>query len=125
MVNRMLKATAIYFSFVFALGFVLGTIRVLFVVPRVGARVPELIESPFMVLATVLAAWWVVRRFNHSRLLWNWLGTGLIAVALVLAADLVVGVGIRKISPGDVFTNRDPVSGSVCYGLLGMFGLTP
>ncbi|MEJ2008058.1 MAG: hypothetical protein P8Z30_07880 [Acidobacteriota bacterium] len=59
-----LKAGALYFALVFGAGFVLGIVRVLWVVPRVGTRTAELMETPFMLLAIIAAAWWVVRRFS-------------------------------------------------------------
>jgi hypothetical protein len=66
-----------------------------------------------MLVATVLAARWVVRRFCGR---YGWralLGVGLVAAGIVLAADLAVGVRLRGLSPAKVFTDRDPVSGSV------------
>jgi hypothetical protein len=121
----MLKPAAIYFTLVFGVGFVLGTVRVLCVVPLVGARVAELIESPLMLLATVLAARWVVRRFCSGCGPGGLLGVGLAAVGVMLAAELIVGVGIRGMSPAGVFLERDPVSGAVYYGLLVLFALMP
>ena len=57
-----LKAGALYFALVFGAGFALGTLRVLFVVPRLGGRNAELIEAPFMLVVTFLAARWTARR---------------------------------------------------------------
>ena len=44
------KAGVLYFALVFGAGFVLGTIRTLGVVPRVGARIAELMETPVMLV---------------------------------------------------------------------------
>ena len=52
----------LYFAVVFGTGFVLGPIRMLWLVPRVGARTAELLEAPVMLVAIVLLARWVVRR---------------------------------------------------------------
>ena len=47
---------------VFCAGFVLGPIRILWVVPRVGTRMAELMEAPIMLVVTILTARWVVQR---------------------------------------------------------------
>jgi hypothetical protein len=39
--KQALKVGALYFAAVFAVGFVLGTIRTLWVTPRIGVRVPN------------------------------------------------------------------------------------
>jgi len=121
----LLKWAVIYFALVFGAGFALGTVRVLWLIPRVGTRAAELIESPFMLLSTVLAAWWVVHRFGRGRESRTFLGVGLIAVGLVLFADLAVGVGLRGMTPSGVFTERDAVSGPVYYGLLSLYAFMP
>lgn len=57
-----LKAAVVYFALVFGAGFVLGPIRILFLVPRFGVRLAELMEFPVMLVVIVLAARWLVRR---------------------------------------------------------------
>jgi hypothetical protein len=121
----MLTAAANYFALVFGVGFALGTIRVLWLVPLVGVRAAELIEAPLMLAATVLAARWVVRRYCAGCGSLALLGVGLLAVGLVLVADLAVGVGLRGMTLREVFTQRDAVSGKVYYALLGIFALMP
>ena len=59
---RVLRAALVYFALVLAAGFALGTIRMLFVVPRMGTRAAELMEAPFMLTVTILAARFIVRR---------------------------------------------------------------
>ena len=63
---QILKAGAVYFALVFGAGFALGTIRTLWVVPTVGTRTAELMETPIMLVVVVLAAGWIVRRFNDT-----------------------------------------------------------
>ena len=62
MIGQTLKAGAFYFALVFAAGFVLGIIRTLWIVPRVGARTAELMETPIMFVVIVFAAHWVAER---------------------------------------------------------------
>ncbi len=59
---QVVKAGVLYFALVFGVGFVLGTIRTLLVVPRVGTRKAELMEMPIMLAATIVAARWTVLR---------------------------------------------------------------
>ncbi len=120
---RLLKSTALYFALVFGAGFVLGAIRVPFLVPRVGDRLAELIEAPLMLGVILLAARWIARRFPGSRR--ELLATGLVALGFVLAADVVIGVTLRGMSLVEVFLNRDPVSGTMYYALLGLFAVMP
>ena len=57
-----LRAAAAYWAAVFALGFALGTIRVLWVIPLVGLMPATLIELPLILTGSWLAAGWLVRR---------------------------------------------------------------
>jgi len=57
-----LKAGVLYFGLVFGVGFVLGTIRTLWVVPLVGTRMAELMETPVMLVVTIVTARWMVLR---------------------------------------------------------------
>lgn len=123
--RRLFKPAAIYFGLVFGVGFVLGTVRTLWLVPRTDLRTAELIESPFMLLAIVFAGRWVERRFRRGLGRRALLGVGLIAAVLVLAADVALGVGLRGLSPVEVFTDRDEVAGPVYYLLIALFALMP
>ncbi len=51
-----LKAGVLYFVVVFGVGFVLGTVHTLWVVPRFGTRMAELMETPIMLIVTIVAA---------------------------------------------------------------------
>jgi hypothetical protein len=122
---RILKAAAVYFGIVFGVGFVIGSIRVPLIEPQVGVRIAQLIESPFMLLAVCLAGRWVGRRLCIGYSPLALLMVGLVAAALVLSADLVVGIGLRGMSLAEVFTNRDPVSGTVYYLLIAAYAVMP
>ncbi|MBX7222121.1 MAG: hypothetical protein K1Y36_19370 [Blastocatellia bacterium] len=122
---KILKPALMYFGLVFGTGFLLGIVRVLLLVPRLGERTAELLEMPLMLIAIILAArrvnrWLEVRKAIPSRLAY-----GLTAMSLVLLADVGVGVFLREMSPVEVFTSRDAVSGIAYYGMLLVFGLMP
>ena len=44
---------------------------------------------------------------------------------LLLAAEILIGVTLLDLSPVEVFTKHDPVSGSVYYAMLGVFASMP
>lgn len=58
----MLKAGALHFAVVVGTGFVLGPIRVLWLVPHFGEGAAELIEAPIMLIVIGVAARWIARR---------------------------------------------------------------
>ncbi|MBK9307079.1 MAG: hypothetical protein IPM58_08330 [Nitrospira sp.] len=120
-----MKPGFVYFLLVFGTGFVLGTIRVLLIVPLVGHRTAELLEMPLMLIATVLAARWTIRRFSEPRTSAARLSIGGIALGLMLAGELAVGIGLRGMTVAEVFLNRDPSSGTAYYVSLILFAVMP
>lgn len=120
-----LKAGAVYFALVFGAGFAFGTLRVLLVVPRLGARAAELIEAPFMLAVTFLAARWTVQRLAVPAAWAPRLAMGGIALGLLLAAEFTMVLGLRGLSMREYSATLDPVSGTVYYALLGVFALMP
>jgi hypothetical protein len=82
MATQILKVAILYFALVFGAGFVLGTIRTLLVVPRVGTRMAELMEMPIMLVVTIVASRWVVLRLLVPFVPFARLGMGGIALGL-------------------------------------------
>lgn len=115
---------AVYFALVFGAGFLLGTIRVLALVPRWGERTAELIEAPLMLTAIYLAARFVTRRLPATRRL-EYLSSGLLALVLLLAVEFSVVLHLRGIGIDEYLATRDPVSGAVYATLLMIFALMP
>jgi hypothetical protein len=122
---RNLKAGLLYFVLVFGAGFVLGPIRVLWLVPRVGERIAELVELPIMCVVIVAAARWVVRRFSVAAMPADRLVMGGVALVLTLAAEFGLVLQLRGLSLQEYFASRDPVSGTAYYLMLGVFALMP
>jgi hypothetical protein len=120
-----LKAGLFYFLVVFATGFTLGTIRVIWLVPRLGTRVAELMEMPFMLVAIVLSAYWVVKRLAVPPTWQARLGMGLTALGLLLFADFGVVLQLQGLSLREYFESRDPVSGTAYYAMLLVFAAMP
>jgi hypothetical protein len=64
--NRALLAASVYFLALFSLGFVLGTIRVIFVAPRSGTLAATIAEVPIMLIVAFWACRWSIRRWHVS-----------------------------------------------------------
>jgi len=122
---QILKAGVLYFALVFGAGFVLGTIRVLLLVPSLGARTAELIETPIMLVVTILAARWVARRLALPPKPATRLGVGFVALAVLIAAELTIVLWLRGLTVRQYFANRDPVAGTVYIVMLGVFAIMP
>ena len=122
-IQRTLRASLIYFAIVFGTGLVLGPIRILWAVPRYGERTAELLETPIMLLAIVFAALAVKPLCNGRRSIA--LGTGLLALALLVLSELTAVMRLRGLTLGDYIAGRDPVSGAVYLAMLAAFALMP
>ena len=122
---RSLMPAVLYFALVLGTGFLLGTIRVPLLVPRLGERYAELLEMPFMFVAIVLAARYVVRRFALPASLSLRLQVGFLALALSVVAELLLAAALQGRSVAQYIASRDPVSGSVYLGTLLLFALMP
>ena len=120
-----LKQAIAYFALVFGTGFMLGIIRVLWIVPKIGVRTAELIEMLPMFVAILLSARWINQHFTDADDVFIRLKTGFLALSFLLTAEIGLGVGLRGVSISEVLLNHDPVSGSVYYAMLILFALMP
>lgn len=122
---RTLEAGLLYFALVFGAGFVLGTIRTLWIVPRIGPRAAELLEAPVMLAVILATARWTVFRlavpFTYSARL----GMGCFALLLILWAEFGFVLRLRGLSLHAYFATRDWVAGTVYYLLLAAFAVIP
>jgi len=122
---RIVSAAFAYFALTFGAGFVLGTFRVLLLVPRLGVRAAELLEMPVMLLVIVLAARFVVARFRLPVGASARLATGMLALALLVAAELGLALALGDGSLRAYIAAKDPVSGAVYALLLVVFAVMP
>jgi hypothetical protein len=109
---QILKAGVLYFVLVFGAGFLLGAVRTLWVVPRVGARLAELMEAPVMLVVTIVAARWIVRHFAIPYVPSARLEMGGIGLSLLLVAEFGLVLWLRGISIKRVSRNPRPRVGS-------------
>jgi hypothetical protein len=92
MMFNSIRAGFFYFAAVFGLGFILGTIRVLVLIPRLGELISTLIELP-----VILSASWIICRQLTTRLQVPYepltrLSMGVSAFVLLMGADLALSV---------------------------------
>ncbi len=92
---RTIKAGVTYFALVFGAGFVLGSIRVPLLVPRLGERAAELIEMPFMFVVVLLSARFITKRFKLPANALPRLGAGFLALGLLVAAEVALAVSLQ------------------------------
>ena len=88
--TQTIKAATAYFAIVFGIGFVLGTARVLAIIPRIGEPAAVLLEVPVMLATSWFAARWCIARFAVARNAVPRLAMGFTAFALVMVAELVL-----------------------------------
>lgn len=84
-------AGAAYFAGVFALGFVLGTIRVLFVAPVFGEWAATIAELPVMLALSWIYCRWLLRHIAVPHTVAAGLAMGLLAFTLLIAAEYLIG----------------------------------
>lgn len=118
------KSGVIYFAMIFALGFVLGTVRVLWLVPAIGERNAVLAELPVMLTASWFAARWLVQRHRLISLRARAV-MGLVGFALLMLAELTLAIAAFGQSAADWLNSIFAMPGII--GLSGqiLFALMP
>jgi hypothetical protein len=113
---RVITGAVAYWGIVFAIGFVLGTVRVLWVIPRIGLVPATLLELPLILAASWFAAGWLVRRFGLTRA-GEALAAGALAFAILMAAECALAGVLTGQTPAQWLTGlRQP------HALLGLAG---
>jgi hypothetical protein len=120
-----LKAGLLYFILTFAAGWVLGPIREFWVIPRLGRTVGLLLEAPVMLLVSFLAARWVVGRLAISTAFMPRVLVGLVALGLLLLAELIGAWELRSLSPADYLASFHSLPGVVTAASFLLFAAMP
>jgi hypothetical protein len=123
--SPILRSAGAYFGIVFGVGFLLGSVRVPLLAPRIGERSAELVEMPLMFIAIFFAAGYAVRRYGASIGPLGWALVGILALALLVGAELLLAVVLAGRGVGEYIASRDPVSGAVYLGMLLVFAAMP
>ena len=122
---RILKAGAIYFALVFAVGWVLGPIRELWVVPHLGRIAALLLEAPLMLVAMIVSARWVVRRFKVLYALRTKIAIGVVALAMLLVVELIGSRWVRGLSVREYLASLATAPGLISLLLFLAFAAVP
>jgi hypothetical protein len=118
------KPGAAYFALVFLAGFVLGTVRVLLLAPRLGTLTAVLLELPVILTVSWFACGWISRRFSVPAGAWHRLRMGAVAFFLLIAAEIALAAAFGR-APSTYLASLGTVEGA--FGLAGqiLFGLIP
>jgi ABC-type uncharacterized transport system permease subunit len=119
-----LKSAFLYFLPVLAAGFVLGTIRVLWLAPKTGLFAATVIELPVMLAISWLVAGQVINRLHIGPELQSRLAMGIIAFLLLMAAEHALGLAFGKSSAQQLADIQTPAGLAGLAGQIG-FGLLP
>lgn len=119
------KFALAYFGCVFGVGFLLGIVRVLWLVPLVGERMAELLEIPVIVGVFTILARYLVNRWRKRLTLGATLASGTLALAILVAVELTVVLVVRGLTLTEYFDTRDPIAGAVYAASLLLFAVMP
>jgi hypothetical protein len=116
-----------YFAAVFALGFLLGTVRSSFVqdAPSAGRLLGVLIELPIMLGASWYLCRWVIRRFAVAPAVAARAVMGGLAFALLMLAELAVGALLFGRTPAEHFALYRDASYALGLAAQTAFALMP
>ncbi len=115
-----IKAALIYFLAVFAAGFLLGTVRVLFLAPKLGELPSVLLEIPLMLTISWLVCRAVTARVPLGEGIGARLSMGASAFVMLMAAEWALGVFAFGRSPTEIAAAYGEAAGLI--GLMGQVG---
>ena len=120
-----IKAGVAYFLIVFTVGFFLGTLRVLFLIPRVGTLPATLIEIPFMLATSWVVCGALVSRFRLSSDPLSRSTMGFVAFGLLMSAEAALAVSLTNKTIWDFLCDIATLPGTVGLASQLVFGLMP
>ena len=123
--STLLRFAAYYALGIFALGFVLGTVRILVLQPLMGPLAAVCIEVPVMLTASWFYSSWLLSKHTttyHTTTLLVW---GLAAFVLLLCLELALATLVFGQPVQAFFTALLTPAGAVGLAAQFMFGLLP
>jgi small-conductance mechanosensitive channel len=124
MMSAILAGT-IYFICVFAVGVVLGTIRVLFIVPAIGATAAVLIEMPAILIWSWFICGRILREADLRPGMAPRMGMAVTSFVLVIVTELVLFVLTTGRPVRAFFVRYGEAAGAIGLLMQIMYGLLP
>ena len=118
------KAGALYAMTVFVIGFILGTIRVLLVAPRLGETTAVIVEAPIMLAASWFVCRWCVDRLNVRRTVPARSSMGLVAFVVLMSAEVGIGTVFGR-SIADQLAAYGSLAAAIGLGAQVIFAVFP
>jgi hypothetical protein len=123
--GRAFSAGTLYFSIVFAIGFVFGVVRTFAIEPFAGKVVATLIEAPFILGASYLVAKQLIRYFALPLELAPRLAMGFVAFSMLLVAEAVLAGPLRGWTFTQWIGHFATSEGQLSLGLFAVFAVIP
>jgi len=111
--TQVFKAAFTYVLAVFTVAFVLGTIRVLIVIPRLGETLAVLLEAPILLVVSWWVSRWCVRVFRVGATTAERTLMGAVAFAILMLAEFTLSVVVFQRSPGDYARTLLSLAGAI------------
>ncbi|MGE0735790.1 MAG: hypothetical protein AB7G15_14965 [Alphaproteobacteria bacterium] len=124
-ITRGLRAGALYFLAMFAVGFALGPVRVFLLEPRLGELGAVLCEAPALLAASWIMAGQIARRLRLPGTCRARATMGLSALLLLQAAELLFAYLLRGASAGTTLDRYTTPAGWVGGALALAFAAAP
>jgi len=115
----------LYAIIVFACGFALGAIRVLYVAPKIGALAAVVIEAPIMLALSWRICRVAVRRFQVGPAILARAVMGVVAFFTLMACEFGLGVFFFHKTLGAIFYDYATAPGAVGLAAQFVFALIP
>ncbi|MEQ1523371.1 MAG: hypothetical protein ABL936_19070 [Aestuariivirga sp.] len=112
-----IRAGALYFAIVFAAGFVLGALRVTFIIPFIGELLAVALELPIILFISRIVCRRLVAQFSVPAMVSHRAAMGALAFGLLMLAELGLSILVFDRS-GDAYLSHLLTA----PGLLGLAG---
>jgi len=110
---------------VFTLGWVLGSVRELWTVPRFGRVTALLFEAVIMLIAMIASSRGVMRRFDVPRTLGSTIPMGLVAFAILVPAEIAGVLWVRGLSLHEYLASFVTAPGVISAVMFLLFAAMP